>query len=160
MIAWSVFNGMKPLLQALDWRTVLLAHHAMHVVLIHFPIALFLAGVLFDALAHWQRRPALAAAAHLNLLGAALTVIPAFVTGLIAWRWALDGARLKGLLLFHLIFGTLSAALIVLVAWFHHRAREAAQPLPRYRFPLEFGAAVIVAVTAHLGGFLSGVNGG
>ena len=31
-----------------DWRSVLLARHAQHVVLIHFPIALFITGVLFD----------------------------------------------------------------------------------------------------------------
>ena len=31
--------------------------------------------------------------------------------------------------------------------------------LPNYRLPIEFVAALAVAVTAHLGGFLSGVNG-
>ena len=31
-----------------DPRTVLFAKHAQHVVLIHFPIALFLAGVVFS----------------------------------------------------------------------------------------------------------------
>ena len=31
-----------------DIRAALLAKHAQHVVLIHFPIALFLAGVAFD----------------------------------------------------------------------------------------------------------------
>jgi uncharacterized membrane protein len=34
-----------------DWRTVLLAKHAQHVALIHFPIALFIVGVVFDGLA-------------------------------------------------------------------------------------------------------------
>jgi len=31
--------------------------------------------------------------------------------------------------------------------------------LPRYRLPVEAIGALLVAVTAHLGGFLSGVNG-
>ena len=31
-----------------DWRTVALARHAQHVVLIHFPIALYLSGVVLD----------------------------------------------------------------------------------------------------------------
>ena len=31
-----------------DIRTVLLASHAQHVVLIHFPIALFIMAVAFD----------------------------------------------------------------------------------------------------------------
>ncbi len=34
-----------------DLRSALLAKHAQHVVLIHFPIALFLTGVLFDLVA-------------------------------------------------------------------------------------------------------------
>jgi uncharacterized membrane protein len=32
-----------------DIRTVVFAQHAQHVVLIHFPIALFIAAVAFDA---------------------------------------------------------------------------------------------------------------
>jgi len=31
--------------------------------------------------------------------------------------------------------------------------------LPTYRFPIEFLAVGLVALTGHLGGFLSGVNG-
>jgi hypothetical protein len=31
--------------------------------------------------------------------------------------------------------------------------------LPRYRLPIEVLAVTIVALTGHLGGFLSGVNG-
>ena len=38
-----------------DIRTVLLAKHAQHVVLIHFPIALFTAAVAFDFLAQWTK---------------------------------------------------------------------------------------------------------
>ncbi len=37
-----------------DIKTVLFAKHAQHVVLIHFPIALFTVGVLFDFLAQWK----------------------------------------------------------------------------------------------------------
>jgi len=35
-----------------DIRTVILAKHAQHVVLIHFPMALFTAAVAFDYLGH------------------------------------------------------------------------------------------------------------
>jgi uncharacterized membrane protein len=51
-----------------DIRTVILAKHAQHVVLIHFPIALFIAAVAFDYLGHWTKSRTLAAAAHFNLL--------------------------------------------------------------------------------------------
>ena len=45
-------------------REALLAKHAQHVVLIHFPIALFLAGVAFDFIAQVTKRNALAAAGY------------------------------------------------------------------------------------------------
>jgi uncharacterized membrane protein len=42
-----------------DLKTALLAKHAQHVVLIHFPIALFLAAVAFDYLAQWRKNQTL-----------------------------------------------------------------------------------------------------
>ena len=39
-----------------DPKSALLAKHAQHVVLVHFPIALFLTGVAFDFAARWTRR--------------------------------------------------------------------------------------------------------
>ena len=51
-----------------DWRSVLLARHAQHVVLIHFPIALFITGVLFDFLAQRAKWRALARSGLLQLL--------------------------------------------------------------------------------------------
>ena len=47
-----------------DVKTVLLARHAQHVVLIHFPIALFTAAVAFDFLAQWTKNRGLAAAVY------------------------------------------------------------------------------------------------
>jgi len=47
-----------------DWRMIFLAKHAQHVVLIHFPIALFIIGVLFDVLSRGKRDSQLASAAY------------------------------------------------------------------------------------------------
>lgn len=52
-----------------DLKTVFLAKHAQHVVLIHFPIALFIAAVAFDLIAQWTERQGLADTAYYNLLG-------------------------------------------------------------------------------------------
>ena len=82
-----------------DIKTVLLAKHAQHVVLIHFPIALFIIGVLFDFLAQWRKQRLLAAAAYYNLLVAAIATIPVVITGILARRLELEGQRLKGILL-------------------------------------------------------------
>src|SRR6202521_4352519 len=77
-----------------DIRTVLEAKHAQHVVLIHFPIALFMTAVAFDFFATWKRNRALAAAAYFNLLLAAVFIVPVVATGLAAWQWALEGQKL------------------------------------------------------------------
>jgi uncharacterized membrane protein len=142
-----------------DLRTILLAKHAQHVVLIHFPIALFMTGVGFDLLSRGKRDSQLASAAYWNLSIAAATVLPTVVTGLLAWQFALEGKRLKGLLLLHLI-AALSAALLVIASWWvHWRTRRVELALlPRYRIPVELLGVAIIALSAHLGGFLSGVN--
>ncbi len=73
-----------------DIKAALLAKHAQHVVLIHFPIALFIAGVAFDFLAQWTKRQSLAAAAYCNLLAAAVVTVPVLITGVLAWQWQLE----------------------------------------------------------------------
>ncbi len=97
-----------------DLKTAILAKHAQHVVLIHFPIGLFLAAVAFDLIALWTKRRGLADAAYYNLLAAAISTFPVLATGLLA---------------------------------------------PSYRLAVEFLGVGLVALTAHLGGFLSGING-
>jgi len=147
-------------LHPFDFHTVLFAKHAQHVVLIHFPIALFITGVVFDFLGQWKDQRVLVAAAYYNLLVAAIATVPVVVTGILAWQWALEGQKLKGILLMHLVMGCISSLLIWVVWFIHMRARQRQEGiLPGYRLPIETVAVVIVAVTGHLGGFLSGVNG-
>jgi uncharacterized membrane protein len=146
-------------LKAFDPRAVLLAKHAQHVVLIHFPIALLLVGVAFDLVAQRTRNASLAAAAYYNLLVAAASTLPVVATGLLAWRWQLEGQRLKGILLLHLVLAVISSLTIWLIWWIHWRARRSpARSLPAYRLPVEALAVLLVTLTGHLGGFLSGVN--
>ena len=143
-----------------DIRTVALAKHAQHVVLVHFPIALFITAVAFDYVALWTKNRALAGAAYLNLVLAAASTVPVVATGFAAWQWALEGQRLKGTLLMHLVLGCISSVLIWLVCWIHWRVRRLpAAFLPTYRLPIEAVAVLLVGLTGHLGGFLSGVNG-
>ena len=142
-----------------DPKSALLAKHAQHVVLVHFPIALTIMSFVFDVLAVWRRKAALAVAAFYNLAGAAITSVPTVATGLVAWQWQLAGARLKGVLRLHLIFAVTSMALI----WFlwamrwRDRKQSSQSPGPLY-FVLGLITVVMIALTGHLGGFLSGVN--
>jgi len=142
-----------------DPKTALLAKHAQHVVLIHFPIALFMTAVAFDLIAQRTKRASLADAAYYNLLVAALSTIPVLITGLLAWQFQLEGQKLKGILLLHLVLACISTLLIWLVWWVHFRARRRTVNLPSYRLAVELLAIAVVALTGHLGGFLSGVNG-
>ena len=141
-----------------DPKTVFLAKHAQHVVLIHFPIALFITAVTFDFIAQWTKRRGLADAAYYNLLMAAISTVPVLATGLLAWQFQLEGQKLKGILLLHLVLACVSTVMIWLVWWVHFRARRRTVLLPNYRFIVELVALAVVAVTGHLGGFLSGVN--
>ena len=141
-----------------DIRAALLAKHAQHVVLIHFPIALFLAGVALDFAASWTRRKDLAMAAYFNLSLAAISALPVVATGLLAWQWELEGRRLKGILLMHLVSGSASLALIAAVWWVHWKFKRSSGTPPASRWVLEGLTVAGVAITGHLGGFLSGVN--
>jgi uncharacterized membrane protein len=142
-----------------DLKTVLMAKHAQHIVLVHFPIALFLTAVAFDLMAQWTKRPSLADGAYYNLLVAAISTLPVLATGILAWQFQLEGQKLKGILLLHLVLACVSSVVIWMVWWVHFRARRRAEVLPNYRLAFELLGVALVAVTGHLGGFLSGVNG-
>jgi len=128
-------------------------------VLIHFPIALFITAVGLDLLSRGKRDSKLASAAYLNLSIAAATVLPTIVTGLLAWQLVLEGKRLKGLLLWHVIAASIATVLVITSWWIHRRTRKSeALLLPVFRVPVELLGVAVIALTAHLGGFLSGVN--
>jgi len=73
-------------LHPFDIKAALVAKHAQHVVLIHFPIALFIAGVAFDFVAQWTKQRILAAAAYCNLVAAAAVTVPVLITGILGVR--------------------------------------------------------------------------
>ena len=90
---------------------------------------------------------------------AAISTLPVLATGILAWQFQLEGQKLKGILLLHLVLACVFERhdLAGLVGTFSCEAT--AKALPTYRLALEFLGVGIVALTGHLGGFLSGVNG-
>jgi uncharacterized membrane protein len=132
-----------------DPKTVLLAKHAQHVVLIHFPIALFISAVAFDLIAQWTKRRGLADAAYYNLLAAAISTFPVLATGILAWQFQLEGQKLKGILLLHLVLGCISTVMIWLVWWVHFGARHRKEVLPIYRLAIELLGVAMIAGTGH-----------
>ena len=145
-------------LSPFDLKAALLAGHAQHPVIIHFPIGLFIASVVFDLLAVWRKKPILAAVAYYNLLGAALTLPLAIATGLGAWQWQLEGATLKGNLRLHMICAVTSALLIFFLCWMRSRLRaKNISPGVSYVTVTLF-ALMAITLTGHLGGIVSGVE--
>jgi uncharacterized membrane protein len=143
-----------------DLKSVLLAKHAQHVALVHFPIALIFVSVLFDLLSLRKQSLALLRAAYYTVIVAAISAVPTIATGLLAWQWQLEGSRLKGNLKLHLILALCSSALIWLVCWLH--IKEQRKPefnSPGVRLAVELVAVAMTLLTGHLGGFVSGING-
>jgi uncharacterized membrane protein len=141
-----------------DVKAALLAGHAQHPVIIHFPIALFIASVVFEVMAAWRKQPVLATVAYYNLLGAALTIPFAIATGLGAWHWQLEGAAIKGNLRLHTICALTSALLIFFLTWVRSRLRTKGRS-PRIAYFAVIGLALMaITLTGHLGGILSGVE--
>jgi len=139
-----------------DPRTVLFAKHAQHVVLVHFPIGLCLTSVIFEVIGKWRSNAALISASYYNQLAAAIASVPVVATGLLAWQFQLEGAHLKGNLLLHLVFGGLSSLLMWSVVGLY---RKTEVPWVRVRYGVQVITAMVISVTGHLGGFVSGVNG-
>ncbi|MEY2491157.1 MAG: hypothetical protein QOH24_108 [Verrucomicrobiota bacterium] len=144
-----------------DLKAALLAKHAQHPVIIHFPIALFIISVAFDLLAIWRRNPALVKAAYYNLVAAALTAPIAIASGLTAWQWQLEGAKLKGNLLLHLAFALSASGMIWLLCAWRVRRRQLPQRTPGTIYiSLALVTVLLIAIAGHLGGIVSGVESG
>ena len=143
-----------------DLKSALLARHAQHVALVHFPIALIVVGVLFDLLALRKQNASLLRAAYYTVIVAAISAVPTVATGLLAWQLQFEGKTLRGNLKLHLILALVSSVLIWLVCWLHIRQqRRPGESLSRVRLFLEVVTVALTLFTAHVGGFVSGVNG-
>jgi hypothetical protein len=89
----------------------------------------------------------------------AVSTLPVLATGILAWQFQLEGQKIKGILLLHMLLAGASTVLIWLVWWLHLRKVRRGDSLPRYLISLEILAVAVISLTGHLGGFLSGVNG-
>ena len=142
-----------------DLTAAILARHAQHPVIVHFPIALFIASAVFEILAAWRKQPVLAGVAYYNLLGAALSIPFTVATGLLAWQFQLEGAALKGNLRLHVVFALTTAIIILALFWKRLRLRKRNESPRTGYFALITIGLVLITLTGHLGGILSGVEG-
>ena len=141
-----------------DLRAWLLAPHAQHPVIVHFPIALFIMSAVFEVLAMWRRQPAFESVAYFNLFAAAISIPFTIATGVLAWQWQLEGAALKGNLRVHFVFALATAAVVLVAFWRRNRLRRNGQPPRVDYFTLLAVGLLMITITGHLGGILSGVE--
>jgi uncharacterized membrane protein len=141
-----------------DPKTVLLAKHAQHIVMIHFPIALFFVSGVFDAMAHRNKSDSLRSAGYYNLVAASISSVLAVATGIAAWQIMFGGKSPKGILLFHLLGAATAFILLWTLVFIRRREREQQRPtLSRTYVGLAVITCIVIIATAHLGGVLSGV---
>jgi uncharacterized membrane protein len=143
-----------------DLKSAILAKHAQHVALVHFPIALIFVSVLFDLLSLRKQSLSLLRAAYYTVIVAAISAVPTIATGILAWQLQFEGKAPKGNLKLHMILALSSSVMIWLVCWLHIKEQRKPQAgLQRLRLTVEIVAVALTMLTAHVGGFVSGVNG-
>jgi uncharacterized membrane protein len=143
-----------------DLKRVLLAKHAQHVAMVHFPIALIFVGVAFDQLSLREQNLALLRAAYYTVIAAAIAALPTVATGILAWQLQFEGEAPRGNLKLHMFLALSSSVLIWLVCWL--QIREQRKPRASslaLRLTVEVVAVALTLLTGHVGGFVSGVNG-
>ena len=138
-----------------DPKNLLMPKHAQHPVVVHFPIALFMASLFFDILGSRKKNKTLSDVGRYNLIAAAVTALGGVATGLLAWQSAYGGATLQGPLLWHLCLAILTTLLLFSLWGIRlKREKEAEGPWAKL-YPLLAGITfVVVAITGHLGGYL------
>src|SRR5579864_5736841 len=124
-----------------DLKSVILAKHAQHVALVHFPIALIFISVLFDLLSLREQSLPLLRAAYYTVIAAAISAVPTIATGLLAWQLQFHGKGPKGNLKLHLILALFSSVMIWLVCWLHIQEQRKPQfNAPAVRLTVELVA--------------------
>jgi uncharacterized membrane protein len=137
-------------------KVLLFAKHSQHIVLIHFPIALFITALFFEIFALWRKDITMRKVAGYNLRAAAISSIAAFISGSIAWGRIYDGGFPRGLGLYHMI-GAGTTVLLLITLVFLRRGKDDAVPLQKAFWVVAILAVLMISVTAHLGGILSGL---
>ena len=128
-----------------------------HPLVVHFPIALLIASLLFDAVGWWWKRPAFTEAAlgiqTLGVLGAIVAVI----TGNQAEEAVERIPGIHDVLEQHETLGQIllwAGLVVVALRFFFFWRRMLGQPTKAFLMVLSLGLAILVGVTGYYGGKL------
>jgi uncharacterized membrane protein len=129
----------------------LIPKNAFHPAIVHFPIALFLGGIVLDAAGYRRRNTKLLCAGWYNLLFASVTTFGALVSGYVATLFM--KIPISGLIQQHMIFALVATGLMWVMVGLRAKRHEKLQgaPLAAY-FLAAAAAAILVSWSGHLGG--------
>lgn len=128
--------------------------HAVHPILVMFPLGLFLAGLVFDLLAAALKKPRLAAVGYWNIAGGLAGGAAAAVPGVVDWLAIPEGTRAKEIGRLH---GLANLGLMGLFGASWLLRRKAPEALPGAGpLALETLGAAVAGAAGWLGGELVG----
>jgi hypothetical protein len=141
----------EPTTPASPVRRVLILAGKLHLLFVHFPIALLLAAAAAELWSAWRAPAVLSQVGRYSLLLGAAAAVP---TVLFGWLYASagNGASLPGVLALHRWIGAAGACAVVAAVGAEIDARRGARTW-RGR-ALVLGAALFVGAAAHFGGLL------
>lgn len=129
----------------------LLPKNAYHPAIVHFPIALFIAGLALDFLGMLRNQKTLLLAGWYNLMLGALSTLGSIASGFLA----MQQMRLpfSGLIFQHLALACIGSVLMwVMVALRIHRHEKMNAPLRGVYYILATAVLVLISYSAHQGG--------
>jgi uncharacterized membrane protein len=129
----------------------LVPKNAFHPAIVHFPIALFLGGIILDAIGYRKRNTKLLWAGWFNLLFASITTFAALLSGYVATL--LMKVPISGLIQQHMIFALISTGLMwVMVGLRAKRHENLKGGLLALYFVIALSSAILISWSGHLGG--------
>lgn len=125
--------------------------NVFHPAIVHFPIALFIAGLFLDFIGWRKKQHTMLMAGWYNLVFAAVSTVGSIGSGLLAmFNMHLP---FKGLIFTHLILASIASVLMwMLVALRIHRHEKMDTSLRVVYYVLAFATVILISYSAHLGG--------
>jgi uncharacterized membrane protein len=129
----------------------LIPKNAFHPAIVHFPIALFIAGLFLDALGMWKKHKTLLLAGWYNLVLGAVSTLASIASGVTAM--SIMHLPFKGLIFNHLVLASIGTAIMwAMVALRYKRHDKMSTGLRAAYYVLATTGVILIAFSAHLGG--------
>lgn len=154
----SLLRYRSPTGEERPWRFVEIVQgkplgHPSHPLFVHFPVALYLAVLVFDVMTRIEPDPALVRAGSYLMLGGIAGTALAAITGLVDWWGMVPGSSKRRLATRHMLFQITAAAFFGATFLLRWKNRDAAQAETVW-ITLEAIGYLILSVGQWLGGVL------